>query len=59
MRSKPTLPRSSSGTTINMEMDMIIPYIVRRGDTVLVDALGYYPLFAKLKLSGANMVLSR
>ncbi|WP_153140591.1 PLP-dependent aminotransferase family protein [Paraburkholderia agricolaris] len=40
----------------NQAMDMVIRYYVRPGDTVLVDDPGYYPLFGKLKLSGANIV---
>ncbi|MFT4435399.1 PLP-dependent aminotransferase family protein [Caballeronia sp. 15715] len=40
----------------NQAMDMVLRYFVRPGDTVLVDDPGYYPLFGKLKLSGANMV---
>lgn len=39
----------------NQAMDMVLRYFVRPGDTVLVDDPGYYPLFGKLKLSGANM----
>jgi DNA-binding transcriptional MocR family regulator len=35
---------------------MVIRYFVKLGDTVLVDDPGYYPLFGKLKLSGANIV---
>ena len=35
---------------------MVIRYFVKPGDTVLVDDPGYYPLFGKLKLSGANIV---
>ncbi|SDR47935.1 transcriptional regulator, GntR family [Paraburkholderia fungorum] len=40
----------------NQAMDMVIRYYVRPGDTVLVDDPGYYALFGKLKLSGANIV---
>lgn len=40
----------------NQAMDMVIRYFVKSGDTVLVDDPGYYPLFGKLKLSGANIV---
>jgi DNA-binding transcriptional MocR family regulator len=40
----------------NQAMDMVLRYFVRPGDTVLVDDPGYYPLFGKLKLSGANIV---
>jgi DNA-binding transcriptional MocR family regulator len=40
----------------NQAMDMVLRYFIRPGDTVLVDDPGYYPLFGKLKLSGANMV---
>lgn len=40
----------------NQAMDMVIRYFVRPGDTVLVDEPGYYPLFGKLKLSGAHIV---
>lgn len=40
----------------NQAMDMVLRYFVRAGDTVLVDDPGYYPLFGKLRLSGANIV---
>ena len=40
----------------NQAMDMVIRYFVKPGDTVLVDDPGYYSLFGKLKLSGANIV---
>ncbi|KVF25237.1 GntR family transcriptional regulator [Burkholderia vietnamiensis] len=40
----------------NQAMDLVLRYFVRPGDTVLVDDPGYYPLFGKLKLSGANIV---
>ncbi|MDR5773500.1 MULTISPECIES: PLP-dependent aminotransferase family protein [unclassified Caballeronia] len=40
----------------NQAMDMVVRYFVRAGDTVLVDDPGYYALFGKLKLSGANIV---
>lgn len=40
----------------NQAMEMVLRYFVRPGDTVLVDDPGYYPLFGKLKLSGANIV---
>ncbi|WP_321788037.1 MULTISPECIES: aminotransferase-like domain-containing protein [Paraburkholderia] len=40
----------------NQAMDLVLRYFVQPGDTVLVDDPGYYPLFGKLKLSGANIV---
>ncbi|MDR6378812.1 aminotransferase-like domain-containing protein (plasmid) [Paraburkholderia strydomiana] len=40
----------------NQAMDLVLRYFVRPGDTVLVDDPGYYPLFGKLKLSGANII---
>jgi len=40
----------------NQAMDLVLRYFVRPGDTVLVDDPGYYTLFGKIKLSGANMV---
>ena len=40
----------------NQAMDIIIQYFIRPGDAVLVDDPGYYPLFGKLKLRGANIV---
>lgn len=40
----------------NHAMDLIIRRYVNPGDNVLVDDPGYYPLFAKLALAGANAV---
>lgn len=40
----------------NQAMDLVLRYFVRPGDVVLVDSPGYYPLFGKLKLSGANII---
>lgn len=40
----------------NQAMDLVLRYFVRPGDAVLVDDPGYYPLFGKLKLSGAHIV---
>ncbi|WP_027209635.1 aminotransferase-like domain-containing protein [Burkholderia sp. WSM2232] len=40
----------------NQAMDLVLRYFVRPGDAVLVDDPGYYPLFGKLKLSGANII---
>ncbi|WP_144113254.1 PLP-dependent aminotransferase family protein [Paraburkholderia sp. BCC1886] len=40
----------------NQAMDIVLRYFVKPGDTVLVDDPGYYLLFGKLKLSGANIV---
>jgi DNA-binding transcriptional MocR family regulator len=40
----------------NHAFDLIIRQYLRAGDTVLTDSPGYYPLFAKLKLAGVNMV---
>ncbi len=39
----------------NQAMDLVLRHLVKPGDTVLVDDPGYYPLFGKLKLSGANV----
>ena len=38
----------------NQAMDMVLRYFIRPGYTVLVDDPSYYPLFGKLKLSGAK-----
>jgi len=40
----------------NHALDLIVRCLLQPGDTVLVDAPGYYPLFAKLKLAGVLMV---
>jgi DNA-binding transcriptional MocR family regulator len=40
----------------NHALDMIIRRLLSPGDTVLVDDPGYYPLFAKLKISKINFV---
>lgn len=40
----------------NQAMDIVIRHFVRPGDNVLVDDPGYYPLFGKLKLQGANII---
>lgn len=40
----------------NHALDLIIRQLVRPGDPVLVESPGYYPLFAKLKLMGAQLV---
>lgn len=40
----------------NQAMDLVLRYFVRPGDAVLVDDPGYYPLFGKLKLSGAKVI---
>ncbi|MDA0573731.1 PLP-dependent aminotransferase family protein [Burkholderia gladioli] len=40
----------------NQAIDIVLRYFVRPGDAVLVDDPGYYPLFGKLKLSGARIV---
>ncbi|WP_114388743.1 PLP-dependent aminotransferase family protein [Notoacmeibacter marinus] len=40
----------------NHALDLVIRRFASRGDTVLVDDPGYYPLFAKLKLAGVNVV---
>jgi DNA-binding transcriptional MocR family regulator len=40
----------------NHALDLIIRRFCQAGDTVLVDDPGYYPLFAKLKLAGINVV---
>lgn len=37
-------------------VDILIRYFVRPGDTVLVDAPGFYPTYEKLRLQGANIV---
>ncbi|WP_230533023.1 aminotransferase-like domain-containing protein [Microvirga roseola] len=40
----------------NHALDLIARRLLQPGDTVLVDDPGYYPLFAKLKLLGVNIV---
>jgi DNA-binding transcriptional MocR family regulator len=35
----------------NHALDLIVRHLLQPGDTVLVDAPGYYPLFGKLKLA--------
>lgn len=40
----------------NQAIDIVLRYFVHPGDAVLVDDPGYYPLFGKLKLSGARIV---
>ncbi|WP_420418463.1 PLP-dependent aminotransferase family protein [Pacificispira sp.] len=40
----------------NHALDLVIRRLLLPGDTVLVDDPGYYPLFAKLKLSQIRMV---
>ncbi|MFC3052252.1 aminotransferase-like domain-containing protein [Kordiimonas pumila] len=40
----------------NHALDLIIRRFLEPGDTVLVDEPGYYPLFAKLKLSKINFI---
>lgn len=40
----------------NQAMDLVLRYFIRPGDTVLVDDPGYYALFGKIRLSGAQMV---
>lgn len=40
----------------NHAMDILIRYFVPPGGVVLVDDPGYYPLFGKLKLAGAQVV---
>jgi DNA-binding transcriptional MocR family regulator len=40
----------------NEAMDIVIRYFLPPGATVLVDDPGYYPLFGKLKLAGAQML---
>lgn len=40
----------------NTALDLVIRYFVPPGGTVLVDDPGYYLLFGKLKVAGANMV---
>jgi len=40
----------------NHGLDLVIRQFLQPGDTVLVDSPGYYPLFAKLKLAGVQMV---
>ncbi|WBU56293.1 PLP-dependent aminotransferase family protein [Paracoccus sediminicola] len=40
----------------NHAFDLIIRQMVRPGDPVLVESPGYYPLFAKLKLTGARLI---
>lgn len=40
----------------NQAIDIVLRYFVHPGDAVLVDDPGYYPLFGKLKLSGARII---
>lgn len=40
----------------NHALDLIVRHLLSAGDKALVDAPGYYPLFAKLKLSGIEML---
>jgi len=40
----------------NHALDLIVRQLLEPGDVVLVDSPGYYPLFAKLHLSGVRMV---
>ncbi len=40
----------------NHALDLIVRHLLTTGDKALVDAPGYYPLFAKLKLSGIEML---
>lgn len=40
----------------NEAMDMVIRYFVPPGGRVLVDDPGYYPLFGKLKMAGAEVL---
>jgi DNA-binding transcriptional MocR family regulator len=40
----------------NAALNVIVSYFVKPGDVVLVDDPGYYPLFGKLKLHGAEII---
>lgn len=40
----------------NHALDLMVRHLLNAGDKALVDAPGYYPLFAKLKLSGIQML---
>ncbi|WP_116087204.1 PLP-dependent aminotransferase family protein [Tropicimonas sp. IMCC34011] len=40
----------------NHALDLVIRRFAREGDTVLADDPGYYPLFAKLRLAGVNVI---
>lgn len=40
----------------NHAFDLIIRQYLRKGDAVLVDSPGYYPLFAKLKLADTRII---
>jgi DNA-binding transcriptional MocR family regulator len=40
----------------NEAMDLIVRYFVPPGAAVLIDDPGYYPLFGKLRLAGANII---
>jgi DNA-binding transcriptional MocR family regulator len=40
----------------NHALDLIIRRFIAHGDSVLVEDPGYYPLFGKLQLQGANML---
>lgn len=40
----------------NHGLDLIIRHLLQRGDKVLVDSPGYYPLFGKLRLMGIEAI---
>jgi len=40
----------------NHALDLLVRHLLNAGDKALVDAPGYYPLFAKLKLLGIEML---
>lgn len=40
----------------NHGLDLVIRHLLQRGDRVLVDSPGYYPLFGKLKLMGIEAI---
>lgn len=40
----------------NHALDLVVRQLLEPGDVVLVDSPGYYPLFAKLHLSGVRMI---
>lgn len=40
----------------NNSLDLIIRHFLSKGDTVLVEAPGYYPLFSKLDLAGIRKI---
>lgn len=54
----PQLTRANFMTTngINHGFDLIIRHYLHKGDSVIVEAPGYYPLFSKLEMAGIKML---